>query len=74
MLAHISIQCADAAASRAFYQAVLAPLGGKPIRDFGDHVGFGRELTGALFFIGPVNTPGGPHGRCAHRLRRSIPR
>src|SRR5437764_904030 len=61
MLAHVSIQCADAAASRAFYEAVLEPLGGKLLRDFGDHVGFGRELTGPLFFIGPVATSGGPH-------------
>jgi len=61
MLAHVSIQCADAASSRVFYEAVLEPLGGKLLRDFGDHVGFGRELTGPLFFIGPVETPGGPH-------------
>lgn len=46
MLAHVSIQCADATASRAFYEAVLEPLGGQALRDFGDHVGFGREVTG----------------------------
>jgi len=35
MLDHLSIQCADLAASAAFYDAVLAPLGGQRIMDFG---------------------------------------
>jgi catechol 2,3-dioxygenase-like lactoylglutathione lyase family enzyme len=41
MLDHVSIQCADVAASAAFYDAVLAPLGGQRIMDFGDVVGYG---------------------------------
>jgi catechol 2,3-dioxygenase-like lactoylglutathione lyase family enzyme len=61
MLAHVSIQCADAAASRAFYEAVLEPLGGKALIVNGDYVGFGLTPDGPLFFIGPVDTPGGPH-------------
>ena len=61
MLAHVSIQCADAAASRTFYEAVLEPLGGKALIVHGDYVGFGRDSAGPLFFIGPVDTPGGPH-------------
>lgn len=61
MLAHVAIQCADPGASRAFYEAVLEPLGGKLLREFGEYVGFGHELSGSLFFIGPVDTPGGPH-------------
>jgi catechol 2,3-dioxygenase-like lactoylglutathione lyase family enzyme len=61
MLAHVSIQCADPAASRAFYEAVLGPLGGAALNIYGDHVGFGREETGPEFWIGPVNTRGGPH-------------
>jgi catechol 2,3-dioxygenase-like lactoylglutathione lyase family enzyme len=61
MLAHVSIQCADAAASRAFYGAVLEPLGGKILIVNGDYVGFGRTPDGPLFFIGPVDTSGGPH-------------
>ena len=41
MLDHVSIQCADLAASAAFYDAVLAPLGGQRVMDFGDAVGYG---------------------------------
>jgi catechol 2,3-dioxygenase-like lactoylglutathione lyase family enzyme len=36
MLDHLSIQCADIAVSTAFYDAVLAPLGGQRVMDFGD--------------------------------------
>ena len=36
MLDHLSVQCADLAASAAFYDAVLAPLGGQRIMDLGD--------------------------------------
>ena len=36
MLDHVSIQCSDIAAAAAFYDAVLAPLGGKRVLDFGD--------------------------------------
>ena len=61
VLAHVSIQCADPAASRAFYEAVLEPLGGKVMATYGDQVGFGSERSGPEFWIGPVNTPGGPH-------------
>ena len=61
MLAHVSIQCADPVLSKAFYEAVLEPLGGRALLAFGDHVGFGNEETGPSFWIGPVNTPGGPH-------------
>ena len=35
MLDHFSIQCADVAASAAFYDSVLAPLGGARVMDFG---------------------------------------
>jgi catechol 2,3-dioxygenase-like lactoylglutathione lyase family enzyme len=41
MLDHVSIQCADMAASAAFYDAVLAPLGGQRVMDFGDAIGYG---------------------------------
>jgi catechol 2,3-dioxygenase-like lactoylglutathione lyase family enzyme len=41
MLDHVSIQCADAAASAVFYDAVLAPLGGARIMDFGEVIGYG---------------------------------
>ena len=59
MLDHLSIQCADLAASAAFYDAVLAPLGGQRIMDFGDAIGYGvpprpdfwigRQATGEGF-------------------------
>ena len=41
MLDHIAIQCQDLAASTAFYDAVLAPLGGTRIMDFEEAIGFG---------------------------------
>ena len=41
MLDHVSIQCADLAASAAFYDAVLAPLGGQRVLDFGEVIGYG---------------------------------
>jgi catechol 2,3-dioxygenase-like lactoylglutathione lyase family enzyme len=41
MLDHIAIQCADLAASAAFYDAVLAPLAGERLMDFGDVIGYG---------------------------------
>ena len=41
MIDHVGIQCADMAASADFYDAVLAPLGGKRIMDFGVAVGYG---------------------------------
>jgi catechol 2,3-dioxygenase-like lactoylglutathione lyase family enzyme len=56
MLDHLSIQVRDVAASAAFYDAVLEPLGGKRILDFGDVIGFGR--TQPRFWLGPVTTEG----------------
>ncbi len=41
MIDHVSIQCADLAASAAFYDAVLAPLGGERVMDFGEAIGYG---------------------------------
>ena len=59
MLDHLSIQCADLAASAAFYDTVLAPLGGQRVMDFGDAIGYGvppmpdfwigRQATGEGF-------------------------
>jgi catechol 2,3-dioxygenase-like lactoylglutathione lyase family enzyme len=55
MLDHISIQCADVPASAAFYDAVLAPLGGGRVMDFGDVIGYGIGSK-PDFWIGPQNT------------------
>jgi catechol 2,3-dioxygenase-like lactoylglutathione lyase family enzyme len=41
VLDHLSIQCADLAASAAFYDAVLPSLGGSRVMDFGDVIGYG---------------------------------
>ena len=53
MLDHLSLQCADPAASAAFYDAVLAPLGGGRILDFGEVIGFGVGDK-PDFWIGPL--------------------
>jgi catechol 2,3-dioxygenase-like lactoylglutathione lyase family enzyme len=55
MLDHLSIQCADVAASAAFYDAVLAPLGGHRVMDFGEVIGFGVPPM-PDFWIGPRTT------------------
>jgi catechol 2,3-dioxygenase-like lactoylglutathione lyase family enzyme len=55
MLDHLSIQCNDVAASAAFYDAVLAPLGGARIMDFGTVIGFGVPPV-PDFWIGPHET------------------
>jgi catechol 2,3-dioxygenase-like lactoylglutathione lyase family enzyme len=58
MIDHLSIQCDDIAASAAFYDAVLAPLGGTRQLDFGDTVGYGT--AGAPdFWIGQRQTGDG---------------
>jgi catechol 2,3-dioxygenase-like lactoylglutathione lyase family enzyme len=59
MLDHVSMQCSDVAASAAFYDALLAPLGGQRVMDYGDFIGYGippkpdfwvgRQTTGEGF-------------------------
>jgi catechol 2,3-dioxygenase-like lactoylglutathione lyase family enzyme len=51
MLDHLSIQCADVAAAAAFYDAVLTPLGGGRIMDFGEVIGYG--INRPTFWIAP---------------------
>jgi len=55
MLDHVSVQCADLSTSSAFYDKVLAPLGGERVMDFGEVVGFGVG-THPEFWIGPLST------------------
>ena len=57
MIDHVSIQCADVAASAAFYDAVLAPLGGRRILQFSDVIGYGTEFPD--FWLGPRTTGAG---------------
>jgi catechol 2,3-dioxygenase-like lactoylglutathione lyase family enzyme len=54
MLDHLSIQCSDLAASAAFYDTVLAPIGGKRVLDFGAAIGFGTEFPD--FWLGGHST------------------
>lgn len=58
MLDHVSIQCADVAASAAFYDAVLAPLGGSRVMDFGAVIGYGVPPM-PDFWIGQQQTGDG---------------
>ncbi|MCI0685677.1 MAG: VOC family protein [Sporichthyaceae bacterium] len=58
MLDHLSIQCADVAASAAFYDAVLAPLGGRRIMDRGAVIGYGVPPM-PDFWLGPRTTGSG---------------
>ena len=55
MLDHLSIQCSDTAASAAFYDVVLAPLGGQRVMDFGPVIGYGVPPM-PDFWIGPTQT------------------
>src|SRR6202171_3513 len=55
VLDHLSIQCADVAASAAFYDAVLAPLGGGRLMVFNDVV-FGFGVGRPTFWLGPLTT------------------
>jgi catechol 2,3-dioxygenase-like lactoylglutathione lyase family enzyme len=58
MLDHLSIQCADVAASAAFYDAVLATLGASRVMEFGTVIGFGVAAK-PEFWIGPRATGDG---------------
>jgi catechol 2,3-dioxygenase-like lactoylglutathione lyase family enzyme len=58
VLDHVSIQCADVAASAAFYDQVLPPLGGRRIFDFGEVIGYGVPPM-PDFWLGPQRTGGG---------------
>jgi catechol 2,3-dioxygenase-like lactoylglutathione lyase family enzyme len=55
VLDHLSIQCFDVSASARFYDAVLAPVGGKRLMDFGQVIGFGVPPR-PDFWIGPRRT------------------
>jgi catechol 2,3-dioxygenase-like lactoylglutathione lyase family enzyme len=55
VLDHVSIQCADVAASAAFYDTVLATLGGGRVLDFGEVLGYGVGDR-PTFWLGPLTT------------------
>ncbi len=52
MIDHLGVQVLDPAASAAFYEAVLAPLGGRRMLTFGEVMGFGVDKP--TFWISPV--------------------
>ena len=56
MIDHISIQVSDVPTSAAFYDAVLAPLGGKRVIERGEVIGYGTDFP--MFWLGPVTTQG----------------
>ena len=58
VLDHLSIQCTDPAESAAFYEAVLRPLGGGRVMEFGQVIGFGIDGK-PEFWIGPRETGDG---------------
>ena len=55
MLDHLSIQCADVPRSAAFYDAVLATIGGQRLMDFGSVIGYGLSPK-PDFWLGPRAT------------------
>jgi catechol 2,3-dioxygenase-like lactoylglutathione lyase family enzyme len=58
MLDHLAIQCSDMAASGAFYDAVLEPLGVRRLIDVGVAVGYGTPPK-PDFWIGMFNAGDG---------------
>ncbi len=50
ILDHLSIRVSDAQRSRAFYTAVLAPLGMELVAEFNGWHGFGRDGVPAFWF------------------------
>jgi catechol 2,3-dioxygenase-like lactoylglutathione lyase family enzyme len=59
VLDHVALQCADLAASAAFYDAVLPALGGARLVDFDEAIGYGANGR-PTFWLGPRAT-GGPN-------------
>ena len=65
MIDHVSIQVTDLAASRAFYERLLAPLGVSVQMDFGNVLGLGTPEF-PFFWLGPPEDQLGPVGRGIH--------
>jgi catechol 2,3-dioxygenase-like lactoylglutathione lyase family enzyme len=56
VLDHVSIQADDLGAALAFYDTVLAPLGGRRVLDFGRVVGYGTGFPD--FWVGAATDAG----------------
>jgi catechol 2,3-dioxygenase-like lactoylglutathione lyase family enzyme len=59
LIDHLSIQCADPGRSAAFYDTVLAAVGGGRVLDFGGVIGYGVGDR-PTFWLGPL-TSGEPN-------------
>jgi catechol 2,3-dioxygenase-like lactoylglutathione lyase family enzyme len=55
VLDHVALQCTDLVASAVFYDAVLAPLGGRRLVDAGSAIGYGVPPR-PDFWIGAQST------------------
>ena len=53
MIDHVKLFVADPAASRAFYEAALGPLGYRVLMDFGSTVGMGKDRPDCWLAEGP---------------------
>ncbi|SCL28564.1 Catechol 2,3-dioxygenase [Micromonospora nigra] len=56
MIDHLGIQVRDLATSAAFYDTVLAPLGGRRLLDYPEAIGFGT--TEPDFWVSPATDEG----------------
>ncbi len=72
MFDHIGFAVSDFPASRAFYEAALAPLGIGVVTAFGEQVGMGRDGRPQLWFGAGGDSPS-PRGP-APRFARFTPR
>ncbi|MBM3673876.1 MAG: VOC family protein [Actinobacteria bacterium] len=59
MIDHFSSQCADVVASASFCDAMLLPLGGSRVMDFGTVIGYGRDGKPTFWVI--PSTTGDPN-------------
>jgi catechol 2,3-dioxygenase-like lactoylglutathione lyase family enzyme len=60
---HITLVVGDYARSKAFYEKALAPLGIKPLMDFGKACGFGHEKPEFWLGTGPASFQTSEHLR-----------
>ncbi len=54
ILDHVTLVVKDYARSKAFYEKALAPLGIKPMMEFGTACGFGRDMPAFWIGTGPT--------------------
>lgn len=67
MIDHVTLQVADVASSRAFYEAVLAPLGAAVVFAQGESVGFSGAAREGSFWLIPASREEGRELHLAFR-------